>query len=82
MKYPHIKLIEPKEDYLLSVTFDNEDKRIYDVSTLFHYDMFKPLQNKNLFKNVKIETGGYAAYWNKNIDISEYELWKNGINIS
>jgi hypothetical protein len=40
--------------------------------------MFAPLKNPSFFKNVKVETGGYAVYWNDNIDISEYELWKNG----
>lgn len=28
--------------------------------------------------NVQVEEGGYAIYWNEDIDISEYELWKNG----
>ncbi|MBU0600006.1 DUF2442 domain-containing protein, partial [bacterium] len=30
------------------------------------------------FKNVHVEPGGYAVAWDANIDISEYELWKNG----
>jgi len=34
------------------------------------------------FKNVKVEAGGYSVYWNDKIDISEYELWKNGKSIS
>lgn len=40
--------------------------------------MFSPLKNQAFFKNVKVEPGGYAVYWNDMIDISEYELWKNG----
>ena len=51
-----------------------------DVSRLWHNEMFAPLKNPSFFKNVKVETGGYAVYWNDNIDISEYELWKNGKN--
>jgi len=51
-----------------------------DVSRLWDNEMFAPLKNPSFFKNVKVETGGYAVYWNDNIDISEYELWKNGKN--
>jgi hypothetical protein len=39
--------------------------------------MFAPLENRAFFKNVQIETGGYAVSWNEDIDISEYELWVN-----
>jgi hypothetical protein len=62
----------------MSVT--NGEKKIYDVSRLWDKEMFAPLKNPSFFKNVKIEKGGYAVYWNDNIDISEYELWKNGRN--
>jgi hypothetical protein len=30
---------------------------------------------------VKIESGGYGLVWNEDIDISEYELWKNGVSL-
>ncbi|SJM91692.1 conserved hypothetical protein [Crenothrix polyspora] len=40
--------------------------------------MFSPLKNVTLFKSVQVDVGGYAIIWNENIDISEYELWKNG----
>ena len=46
-------------------------KKIYDVSRLWDNEMFAPLKNPSFFKNVKVETGGYAVYWNDNIDISE-----------
>jgi len=36
------------------------------------------LKNPVLFKSVRVEKGGYAIFWNDDIDISEYELWKHG----
>ncbi len=42
--------------------------------------MFAPLKNSFFFKNVRVEQGGYAIFWDQNIDISEYELWMNGEN--
>jgi hypothetical protein len=50
----------------------------YDITRLLSKEMFSPLKDPAFFKNVKVETGGYAVFWNTDIDISEYELWKNG----
>jgi hypothetical protein len=41
--------------------------------------MFSPLRQPAFFKNFKVEPGGYAIVWNEEIDLSEYELWKNGV---
>jgi len=41
-----------------------------------------PLKQPAFFKNFTIEPGGYALVWNAEIDISEYELWKNGTVIT
>ena len=44
--------------------------------------MFFPLKNPAFFRNFIIDSGGYALVWNEDIDISEYELWQNGISIT
>jgi hypothetical protein len=81
MSIPKIKKAFASDHKTLTIVFTNGDKKIYDVSKLLDMDMFTPLKNPAFFKNVKVETGGYAVYWNEMIDISEYELWKNGVNI-
>ena len=43
--------------------------------------MFAPLKNPSFFKDFRIEAGGYGLVWNEDIDISEYELWENGVNL-
>ncbi len=80
MQIPKILNAEASGDKILTIVFTNGEKKIYDVSRLWTNEMFAPLKNPSFFKNVKIEKGGYAVYWNDNIDISEYELWKNGKN--
>ncbi|WP_044018806.1 DUF2442 domain-containing protein [Thermoanaerobacter italicus] len=35
----------------------------------------------NFFKAVKVDAGGYGVSWNSELDLSEYELWKNGKEI-
>ena len=50
----------------------------FNYKPLLEKEMFSPLKNPILFITVIVEKGGYAVIWNNIIDISEYELWKNG----
>ena len=78
MLSPKIKSVETIDDHTLLVEFDNAQKREYDVAPLLKRELFAPLRNPTLFKSVQVEQGGYAVVWNRDIDISEYELWSNG----
>ena len=78
MKPPKIYNVTATENHQLLVEFENLEKRQYDVKPLLNNEMFADLKNVAFFKNVKVEQGGYAVSWNDDIDISEYELWRNG----
>jgi hypothetical protein len=78
MNTPKIISVQALDDYLLMIEFSNHEYRQYDVKPLLKKEIFAPLENRAVFKNVQIETGGYAVSWNEDIDISEYELWVNG----
>lgn len=39
------------------------------------------LKNDAFFKTVKADVGGYGISWNDDIDLSEYELWTNGVEV-
>ncbi len=78
MQHPRIQSAKVIDDHALLVEFDNHEKRRYDVRPLLEKEMFFPLRNAVFFKNFQIENGGFAIVWNKEIDISEYELWSNG----
>ena len=77
MKPPKITSVQALDNYQLIIEFSTHEKRQYDVNPLLNKDMFSALKNIALFKSVKIEPGGYAVSWNEDIDISEYELWRN-----
>jgi Protein of unknown function (DUF2442) len=79
MKHPKIISAKAIDNNTLQVEFDNSIKKTYDIRRVTDKEMFKPLENFSLFKNVQIDSGGYAVFWNENIDISEYELWTNGV---
>ena len=78
MQYPRIQSVKAVDDHILIVEFKDHQKRQYDITSLLDKDMFSPLKNPAFFKNVQVEKGGYAVYWNDEIDISEYELWIHG----
>ena len=78
-----IKSVKPLENYILLVTFENGKQKHYDINPLFDkWTVFKDLINVyGLYKNVKVDNGGYGISWNDNIDLSCNELWDNGTEV-
>ena len=74
-----VKNVIPLDDYILKVTFEDNVIKFYDIKPLFEkWNIFKSLiTTKGLFKQVKVDTGGYGIYWNDEIDLSCNELWEN-----
>lgn len=81
MGIPKIKAVEPLEEKRLLVTFDNEVHKIYDCRDILKLDRFQLLHHDAFFKAVKVDRGGYGISWNDDKDLSEYELWNNGVEM-
>ncbi len=81
MKYPRIHQAKAIDDTTLVIEFTNQEIKRYDIRPLLEIPMFFPLQQPAFFKNFKVEPGGYAIVWNEEIDLSEHELWKNGVTV-
>ncbi len=77
--YPKIKRVEPLARKRLLVTFANNIKKIYDCSLLLKEETFRPLLNDALFSSVKTDRHGYGVIWSDEIDLSESEIWINGL---
>ncbi len=77
-----VKSVEPLDNFILLINFENGSKKYYDVKTLFNkFSAFKDLLNiSGLFNQVKVDIGGYGILWNDNIDLSCNELWNNGFS--
>ena len=82
MNTPKILSVQPLEDKRLWVKFENGVEKIYDCNQLLHLDMFEVLKNEAFFKAVKVDSGGYGISWNDDADLSEYELWINGVEVA
>jgi hypothetical protein len=81
MNAPKILSVQPQENKKLLVTFVNGIQKVYDCTQLLAKEMFQLLKNDAFFKSVKVDAGGYGISWNDELDLSEYELWTNGVEV-
>ena len=66
----------------LLVFFENGVIKKFDVKPLLSdFPEFTLLRDPAIFQLVQVEPGGYGVSWNDELDCSEGELWKHGIEI-
>jgi hypothetical protein len=78
MDTPKIQSVTPLKDKRLLVKFVNGVEKTYDCTQLLHVAAFQRLENEGFFKSARVDPGGYALSWGDDVDLSEYELWVNG----
>jgi len=78
-----IKAVTALPNYHLRIQFSQGVTKDYDINPLFNkWKAFKKLKTeKDLFKNVKVDVGGYGVIWNDRLDLSCDELYENGKTI-
>ena len=74
-----ITKVVPNDDYSLTVSFDNGESRIYDMSEHL-YGVFEVLKDKSKFKEVFIDEFGNIA-WERDKNVDSNKVWNNKINI-
>ena len=74
-----IRSVTPLDDYMLRVEFCEGVTKVYDVKQLFDtFKVFNKLKENNLFNKVRVDKGGYAVIWNKEIDLACDDLFYDG----
>lgn len=77
-----IKRITALADMKLLVEFTNGVTKIYDAKKLLtEYDIFEPLKDPEIFRMASVDYDGSGVIWNADMDVSEWELWINGVEI-
>ena len=66
---PAVVTVKPENDYKLAITFDNGEKRLFDVTPFLDKGVFAELKNINYFKKVKVAFG--AIEWPHEQDFSK-----------
>lgn len=71
--------VSPVGDTCLKGVFLDGETRYYDISRLFdEIPIFRTLLNNDLFRSVKVDSGGYGISWSDDIDLSADEIYENG----
>lgn len=80
---PRIKQIEIQNDFLLLITFDDGERKLYDVKDdIATIKVFKELREKEgLWEQAKLDTSRTCVYWNDNIDLPSDTLYEYGKDV-
>jgi hypothetical protein len=81
MNVPKIKSVMPLKKSHLLVTFANGVRKVYDCQRILSLERFRLLRHEAFFKAVTVDPGGYGISWDDETDLSEYELWNNGVEV-
>ena len=76
---PHVKSVRPQENYCLLLTFENGEKRIFDLKPYLDKGVFTRLKNVALFKTLRVVSG--SVEWHGEIDLSYDTLYLSSIPV-
>ena len=72
--YLSVNKVKALDDYMLELTFENKEKRIFDVKPYLDTGLFQKLRDKNLFKMVKVSYD--SIEWPEGIDLDPEVLYE------
>jgi hypothetical protein len=52
--FPKLKAVEPLQNYLLLLTFDNGEQRHFDMNSYLDKGIFADLKDQTLFRTVRV----------------------------
>ena len=67
--------VKPLEKFRLLITFNNKEKRIFDITPYLNDNYFAPLRDPAIFQTAKINP--ITVEWIGGIDICPDELYYN-----
>jgi len=70
---PYVKSAQAMDDYCLLLTFENGEKRVFDLKPYFDKPIFAGLKNIALFKTARVVSG--SVEWQGEIDLSYDTLY-------
>jgi len=77
--YLAVKEVRPQDDFHLLLTFENGEKRLFDMKPYLDVGIFKALKDIRLFKTVK--TSFDTIEWDNEADFDPETLYHQSISI-
>lgn len=74
---PRAVAVEPLDDYCLMVSFDNNERRIFDVKPYINGSWFGQLRDPDVFRAVRI--AGLSIEWPDGQDICPDCLYSDSV---
>ncbi len=72
--------IEPAENYLLRVTFEDGRQVVYDVKEDFNLPGYSILREvEGLFQQVQLDKSRTCVFWNEDVDLPSDIIYEYGI---
>jgi len=78
--YPRLKAVTPLDDYLLQLTFEEGEMRIYNFKPNLNHKFYKPLVDLRLFKAVSVSDG--EIEWISGQDFCPNTLYEESYPVS
>ncbi len=70
---PHVKQVQPLEDYQLEVVFENGEQRLFNMKPYLQQGIFVRLQNRAVFRAARVVAG--SVEWPGELDLSYDTLY-------
>lgn len=77
--YLAIKSVEPQDNYKLLLTFENSERRVFDVSKYPHIGKFSELKDKSIFNSVRVSFD--SIEWSNHLDLDPEILYEKSIRV-
>jgi hypothetical protein len=77
--YLAIKDVKPQDNYLLNLTFENGEKRQFDLKPYLDFGIFQELKDLRLFNTVKISFD--SIEWDNEADFDPEILYQKSLKI-
>ena len=72
--YLSVKKVKPLSNYKLELTFENKEKKIFDIKPYLDTGLFRTLKDEKFFKMVRISYDTIA--WPNGIDLDPEVLYE------
>lgn len=73
--YLAVKDVKAMDNYKLILTFENNEKKLFDMTPYLELGVFKTLKDENLFKTVKVSFD--TIEWSNGADIDPETLYED-----
>lgn len=77
--YLSIVDVKPLKDYQLLLTFENGEKRIFDMKPYLNKGIFKELKDERVFRSVRVSFD--SIEWSNQADIDPEVLYEKSFEI-